>query len=234
VIVGYVRVSTNTQAEEGLGLEVQERALRAWARSRQVRLGTIYRDEGQSGSNGIESRVGLADALERLRSGRAKGLVVYRLDRLARDLVLQEQLLAELRRYGAEVHSTAAGESAFLKDDPEDPSRALIRQVLGAVAQYERAMITLRLRSGRMRKAAKGGYAHGAPRLGYRAEGRALVPNPEEQRVVERVRELHTEGLSLRGIAKALEDEDLKPKRSDRWHPETVRLLIRKIRSGTT
>jgi hypothetical protein len=54
---------------------------------------------------------------------------------------------------GRERFSTSPSESAFLRDDPTDPSRALIRQVLGAVSEYERKMITVRLRAGRARKA---------------------------------------------------------------------------------
>jgi DNA invertase Pin-like site-specific DNA recombinase len=73
----------------------------------------------------VEEGLGLADQE-----------VVYRLDRLARDLVLQEQLLAEVWRSG-ELFSTAGGE-ANLHGDPEDPSRRLLRQVLGAVSEYER------------------------------------------------------------------------------------------------
>jgi hypothetical protein len=51
---------------------------------------------------------------------------------------LQEQLLAEVRQMGAELFSTSAGESALLADDPDDRSRDLIGQVLGAVAEVER------------------------------------------------------------------------------------------------
>lgn len=146
-VVVYLRVSTDRQAEEGLGLEVQEQAIRAWAREHRHRVVLWARDEGVSGSNGFDSRTGLADALEALRSHQSGGPVVYRLDRLARDLVLQEQLLADIRRIGGDVYSTSSAEASYLTDDPEDPSRKLIRQVLGAVNEYERAMIALRLRS---------------------------------------------------------------------------------------
>ena len=60
---------------------------------------------------------------------------VYRLDRLARDLIVQETVLAEVKRLGGEVFSTSAAEAGYLSDDPDDPSRKLIRQVLGAVAE---------------------------------------------------------------------------------------------------
>jgi DNA invertase Pin-like site-specific DNA recombinase len=76
---------------------------------------------------------------------------------------------------GGELFSTSAAEAGYLPDDPDDPSRTLVRQVLGAVSQYERSMIALRLRSGRKRKSEKGGYAYGSPPYGFRANGYALV-----------------------------------------------------------
>jgi DNA invertase Pin-like site-specific DNA recombinase len=88
-VVGYLRVSTDKQAEEGLGLDVQEQAIRTWAKSTGHRVVAWFRDEGVSGSNGLDARDGLAEALDALRTRAAGGLVVYRLDRLARDLVLQ-------------------------------------------------------------------------------------------------------------------------------------------------
>jgi len=119
--IGYLRVSTDRQAEKGLGIPEQEAALRAWAKAGGHRLVALYRDEGESGSNGLDTREGLADALGALRDGKAEALVVARLDRLARDLVLQEQLLAEVRRLGAVLCSAAGGEDAYLVDDATDP-----------------------------------------------------------------------------------------------------------------
>src|SRR5947209_18158524 len=102
-VVGYLRVSTDRQAEEGLGLDVQREAIERWAGEHQHRIVQWCADEGVSGSNGLDCRIGLGDAIEALREGQARGLVVYRLDRLARDLVLQEQLLADVRRLGGEL-----------------------------------------------------------------------------------------------------------------------------------
>jgi DNA invertase Pin-like site-specific DNA recombinase len=221
-LVAYLRVSTDEQAEEGLGLDVQRQAIRAWAKAQRRRVVAWHADEGLSGSNGLDHRAGLLDALTALRAGEAKGLVVYRLDRLARDLVLQEQLLAEVRRLGGDVHSTSAAEAAYLADDPDDPSRRLIRQVLGAVNEYERSMIKLRLRSGRRRKAELGGYAYGAPPFGYRAEAGELVADDEEQLTLARIEELRGDGLSLRAIADVLDEESRRPRRGERWHPKVI------------
>jgi DNA invertase Pin-like site-specific DNA recombinase len=94
------------------------------------------------------------------------------------------------------------------------------------VSEYERSIISLRLRSGRELKASRGGYAYGAPPLGFRSENRALVEDDAETRTVERVRQLHGDGLSLREIADALTAEGRTPKRSERWHPETLRRIL--------
>ena len=222
-LIGYARVSTDVQVEHGLGLEVQEQALRAWAKAQGHQLVEVLRELGVSGTKELADRPALADALDAIRHRRAGGVVVVRLDRLARDLVLQEQLLAEVRRLDAEVFSTSAGEAGYLKDDPDDPSRKLIRQILGAVSAYEREMTSLRLRSGRRRKAERGDYAYGAPPFGCRAEGKALVEVPEERETLARITELKTAGASLREIATVLKVEGRPPKRGGSWHPETLR-----------
>jgi DNA invertase Pin-like site-specific DNA recombinase len=143
--------------------------------------------------------------------------------------VRRDALIAEVRRMGAEVFSAAAGESAYLVDDPDDPSRKLIRQVLGAVNEYERAMIALRLRSGRKQKATAGGYAYGAPPFGQQARSKELVDDESEQATLARMAELHAAGRSLRDICATLDEEGHRPRRGDRWHPTTVsRALARR------
>lgn len=210
-------------------MEVQEGAIRAWAKSNNHRVVLWTRDEGVSGSNGLDTRHGLGDALEALRDGTVDGIVVYRLDRLARDLIIQETLLAEVRRLGGGVLSTSGAEDAYLVDDPDDPSRRLIRQVLGAVAEYERSMIVLRLRSGRRRKAEKGGFAYGSPAYGYRAENRELVAVEDEQAALARIRQMHNARSSLREIIAALEAEGYRPKRGGKWHPESLARIVRRL-----
>src|SRR5262249_42796275 len=98
--IGYVRVSTAEQAEHGNGLAAQRVAIRQHAKSAGLRLVDVLADEGLSGSNGLEARVGLVDALTRLERGDADVLIVSRLDRLARDLLVQETVLERLRQKG--------------------------------------------------------------------------------------------------------------------------------------
>lgn len=226
-MVAYLRVSTDRQAEEGLGLEVQADAIKAWAKANNTRVVATFSDEGVSGSNGLDTREALLDAFNLIKANKADGLVVYRLDRLARDLIVQETLLAEVKRLGGEVFSTSAAEASYLTDDPDDPSRKLIRQVLGAVAEYERSMIALRLRSGRKRKAKDGGYAYGAPPFGFRVKDGELVPDEGEQETLNRARELQEDGASIREIAVTLTAEGRRTKRGGtRWHPTTVARVL--------
>jgi len=225
-VVGYLRVSTERQAEEGLGLEVQEAKIWEWASAEGHELVAVLSDEGVSGAKELDHRPGLSDAMGLLREGSAQGIVVYRLDRLARDLIVQEQLLNEVRRMGGVTYSTSSAESGYLTDDPDDPSRRFIRQVLGAVSEYERSMITLRLRSGRRRKADRGGYAFGAPRYGYRAEAKELAVHDDEQAAVARICALSAAGVSLRRMGTILIAEGHRPKRGTRWHPESLRRII--------
>jgi DNA invertase Pin-like site-specific DNA recombinase len=221
-VAAYLRVSTDRQAEEGLGLAIQRGAIAEWSRTHGHEIVGWYADEGISGSNGLDTRIALPDALEQVRTGRAAAVVVYRLDRLARDLIVQETLLSEIKRIGGVVHSTAASESIYLVDDPEDPSRRLIRQVLGAVSEYERSMIALRLRSGRRLKAQQGGFAFGSPPMGYVAKNGELSQDPAEQAALKRARDLRREGHSLRQTAAVLAEEGHTAKRGGPWHPTTL------------
>jgi DNA invertase Pin-like site-specific DNA recombinase len=232
-LVAYLRVSTARQAEEGLGLDVQDEAIRRWARDNCHRIVLVARDEGVSGSNDIEARLGLHDALAAVKHGTAQGLVVYRLDRLARKLTVQEATLAKVWEMGAPVFSLDIGEVP--RDDPGDPMKTALRQMIGVFAQLERGMISARLRSGRLLKAERGGYAgFGAPPYGTRAVGGELVSDPTEQVAVNRARALRSSGASLRTIADALTAEGHRPKRSDRWHPETLRRLLLRTESTST
>lgn len=221
-VSAYIRTSTDSQEE---GLETQRAEIRAWAKSLGHTVAGWYVDEGISGSNGLDSRIGLADALaSRL------PIVVYKLDRLARDLVIQETILGQAKREGTRIFSTLATEDAYLEDDPKDPTRKLIRQVLGAVADYERAMIRLRMAAGANRKKANGGYAGGGIPFGFKTEGHDLVSDAPERKALKVMRDLRSRGLSLREIARELDSQGLKPRKGESWHPHSVgRILSRTL-----
>lgn len=225
-ILGYVRVSTDKQADEGLGLEVQEEAIRSWCSTYNFELLSIHRDEGLSGSLGPGDRPGLSAALEAIESGDAQALVVHKLDRLARSLTVQEAALAHVWRNGGEVFTVDGGQVA--RDDPDDPVRTAMRQMIGVFSQLERGMIASRMRAGRRLKSERGGYAYGRPPYGYRAENRELVPNEAEQRSIAIAWNLRAEGATLRSIACTLENLGCRRQNgSTRWYPAQVARLLK-------
>ena len=221
-LVAYLRVSTIGQVEDGHGLEIQEDAVRQWVKKSGHNLAAVYTDEGVSGT--IETRAGLEEALSAVRFNGAEGIVVSSLDRLARSLTVQEAALQQVWTAGGRVFSIDTGE--VLADDPDDPVRTFVRQILGAVSQLEAGMISRRLRRGREHKAASGGYAHGSPPYGFRADGGVLVPDPEEQSVRQFMEGLRQDGGSLRDIANSLNDSGIRSKRGGNWHPQTVARVL--------
>jgi DNA invertase Pin-like site-specific DNA recombinase len=225
-LVAYVRVSSESQLD-GLGLDVQEQAVKRWARRDGHRIVEVCRDPAQSGTIPFTDRPGIGCALDALKHGRADGLVVLNLGRISRLLTDQEAALAIVWRYGGRVFTAESGE--VLADDPEDPMRTAMRQMAGVFFQLDRAMIVKRLRDGRKLKAERGGYAHGRPPYGWRAEGGLLVEDPAEQPVVQRIAELHGQGKSLRAIGAALEADGTRPREGERWHPNTLARILGRL-----
>jgi DNA invertase Pin-like site-specific DNA recombinase len=155
----------------------------------------------------------------------ADGLVLARLDRLARALTVQEATLAVLWRSGIEVFTADAGR--ILRDDPDDPMRTALRQVVGVFSELERRLVVKRLRDGRSAKEALGRKSVGAYSFGYRGSGvgrnRDAAPHPDEQAALEAIVRLRRQGLSYRRIAALLDDLGHSPRRADAWSPMSVR-----------
>lgn len=223
-LVAYLRVSSESQLD-GYGLDVQEKAIRAWARREGHRLVGVEIDAGVSGALDAADRPGLTGVIDLLGNGGADGLVVARLDRLARALTIQEAALALVWRLSKPVFTADAGE--VLRDDPDDPMRTALRQVVGVFSELDRRMVSKRLREGRAAKAAAGRKATGTYAYGFAGHGRGrerdAVPVVDEQRAVQRIVALREAGLSYRGIAEQLDREGLRPRRAAAWSPMSVR-----------
>ena len=127
VLIAYLR-ACNGGGEKRIGVEIQRAAVEDWARRRRHQLAAIISENPSAAS--LEDRQGLAEALAALHQGVAQGLVVYRLDCLDSALVVQEQLLAEVRATGARVYSLQPDDAAELRRIPADPSRQGVRDVL--------------------------------------------------------------------------------------------------------
>ncbi len=221
-VIGYTRVSTQEQVE-GFGLDVQEAGIRAYCKAHGLRLVVIYSDAGISGSNGLAARQGLGEALAQIESGKASALVVYRFDRLARDVILQETLIRQLQQHSADVVSVQ--EPAM---EGDEHTRVMVRQILGVLAQYERAVIRGRMMGGKAAKVAAGGYGGGRPAYGTMADNKALVENPDEAVIVATVVTKRQAGESYRAIASALADAGHSTRSGSSWNPNQVRRIAQR------
>ncbi|MCH1867059.1 recombinase family protein [Nocardioides sp. CFH 31398] len=219
--VVYLRVSTDAQVE-AWGFDVQEQAVHAYAATHDLEVTVSHRDEGVSGAKPAADRPGLMRALSTLRDGDADVLLVARLDRLARDLTVQEAVLAEVWSLDGEVHACDLG--PVLRDDPSDPMRTAIRQVMGTFAQLDRALLVKRLRDGREAKRAAGGKPSGSYPFGQTRTG----VDDREQHVISVIATLHRDGHTLDAIARHLNSRPgHQPRHATRWTRQTVGGVLR-------
>jgi DNA invertase Pin-like site-specific DNA recombinase len=144
--LSYIRVSTKTQAETGNGLELQREANAATASLRGMTIVAECGDPGVSGTIEALDRPGFECLVAELIERGPMPVIVYSMDRLARTLTVQEAALAVLWKRGATV---IAGNEEILASDPSDPIRTLLRQIIGAVAEFEHKTIVNRMSRGR-------------------------------------------------------------------------------------
>jgi len=129
--LAYLSVSGRAQVD-GDGFPRQRKAIAAYARSSRIEVVGEHRDEGVSGTRELEGRAGLAALLDRVEADAIRTVLVERADRLARDLMVGEIILSRFRELGVEVIAAEGGTE--LTAGESDPTRKLIRQVLGAVS----------------------------------------------------------------------------------------------------
>lgn len=222
------RVSTIGQAVDGYGLDAQQTDCRRWNNGTGHRIVHSVVDGDTvttSGASTVDEREGLMDALEWIKEDRADGILAPNLDRLARELTVQEAVLSYVWALGGRVFTADHGE--HLEDDVDDPMRTAMRQMRGVFHQLDRGMIRKRLRDGRNSKAAKGGYAYGAPPFGKQAKDGELVDLDDEKDVEDLIRRwADTEGIGPRPITRRLNEAGIPAKRGGKWHPTTVARIL--------
>ena len=225
--VGYVRVSSEQQATEGVSLDAQRYKMRAYCKAMDIDLIDIIADEGYSASN--LKRPGLQAALAMLRSGRASTLIVVKLDRLTRcvkDLgTLCEHYFSDAKPYALLSVSDSI--------NTRSASGKLVLNVLTSVAQWEREAIADRTKEAMAHLKLQGVRVGGVP-YGWRyssevdANGRRLiVKHPEEQKAIKRICALHLKQTPAPQIVQRLEQEGL-PSRGKRWRTSSVYQVLQR------
>jgi DNA invertase Pin-like site-specific DNA recombinase len=208
----YLRVSGQGQVE-GDGFPRQLKACKAFAAKNEIKLVRVFREEGVSGTKESAARPAFREMMLALLSNGVRTVVIERLDRLARDLMVQESMIAEFKRHGFELISTMEPDLGST-----DPSRVAFRQMIGVFSQFEKSNIVLKLRGARERQKAKTG----------RCEGRKPYGEHEgEQPILERMKALRASRMAVDTIAATLNREGVQTRSGGLWFGSTVNKILK-------
>ena len=210
--IGYTRVSTEEQADSGLGLAAQRAAILAEAERRGWTLLEVVEDLGYSGKD--LRRPGIVAVLDALRHHEADALVVAKLDRLSRSMLDFAGILDRAKR---EHWAVVALDMAV---DTTTPAGEMMVNVVAVFAQFERRLISERTRAALAEKVRRG-FKLGRP-VEMSEEVRARIVAEREA------------GATCSAIARRLTAEGV-PTAQDgkRWYPSTVRAALLSIERGT-
>jgi site-specific DNA recombinase len=183
-------VSTEEQAEEGFSIEGQTDKLRAYSNLHDLGEITVFLDPGVSGKNMLRS--GLQQLLAAVEAGHASHVVVWKLDRLSRNLGDLLELRDKFEKHGVTLHSVCENL------DLSTPAGRWFFSMMGGQAEYYRDALAENVRMGHDRAVKEGRWIN-RPKTGYDLVNRLLVPNTEATLVIECFR-LRGEGHSYRTI----------------------------------
>lgn len=208
---GYLRVSGKSQLA-GDGMPRQLLAIRAYAAAHDIRIVQVFEERGVCGAVEGMDRPSWSEMIAAILVNGVRTILVESLNRLARDLFVQEYILRDMKARGITLISVTEPDL-----DSADPTRIMFRQILGAIHQYEKAMIVAKLRGARARQRAKEGRCEGRKPYGhYEAEKATLV----------RMRELREAGRNHEQIAVVLNVEGVPPRSGMRWYGKTISNIL--------
>jgi len=214
---GYLRVSGASQVE-GDGPERQELAIRAFSKIQDIQIERVFLDGGVSGKTEWENRPSWVEMLKAIADNGVRTIVIEKLDRLARDLMVQEHILKDLERRGVTIISVAEPDLCV-----SDPSRKLLRQIMGSIAEYDRAMIVVRMRAAKQRMRNAGQRTDGAWPYG------SHPGKPEEREVLRWMIESRKNGANLTAICAELNNRGIPPRRGKKWYQNAVQRIVSRV-----
>lgn len=221
--VGYVRVSSEEQADSGLGLEAQRQRIAAFCTMKGLTLTEVFEDPGVSGGKPLSSRPGGLRLLAAVRRTRAV-VVVAKLDRLFRSVADAATTIADFDRKGIGLVAIAEG------FDMTNPYGRAMAQMASVFAELERAMIRERTRSAMGVKRTRGERISRHAPFGWDFDGGGLlVANIREQESIEQMQRLRAEGRSYREIASLLDAGGFPSKQGGHWLHTSVKNVLARI-----
>lgn len=223
-VVSYVRVSGRGQVD-GDGPERQREAITKFCVTNRLAKVEEFFERAVSGTVEAVTRPAFANLLELIDSSEIKvsAIVVECMDRLARDLMVSELLLAECRRRGIKVYAVDQGALIDMTGEGADPTRVLIRQILGALAQWDKSMLVAKLKAARERKKAATGRCEGKKPYGTRPGEREIINLAHNFRSV---LDEWNQPMEYAVIAKHFNESGFKTRHGKRWNSASVRHMV--------
>jgi site-specific DNA recombinase len=216
--IGYIRVSTDRQAQEGVSLEAQRAKIESWCKANDYDLMEVFIDAGLSGKS-MEKRPALLKSLATIK--RDMALVVYSLSRLARSTKDTLTISDHLVKAGADLVSLSE------KLDTTGAAGKMMFRLLAVVAEFERDVTAERTTSALAYKKARGDK-YGTVPFGYSEKAGKLTPVESESLIVAEMVTKRDAGKSFGEIATWLNNAGIRGKKGGQWHPSTVRYLIQR------
>ncbi|MCZ7606292.1 MAG: recombinase family protein [Planctomycetota bacterium] len=218
--VAYIRVSTEAQASEGVSLEAQEAKVRAYCLLHDMELVRVFTDAGVSGKR-ASNRPALQEALASVFKGDAQALVVYKLDRLARNTVDALTIAEQLDKAGVSLHSLTE------KLDTGSAMGRFFFTLVASLAEMERGIISERTAAAHAHKRAKGEATGHAP-FGFRlaADSVTLLEDDAEQETLAIIHNLAESGYTQRGLVAELNRRGIRAKKGGTWNRSSLRSVL--------
>lgn len=211
---GYMRVSGKAQID-GDGFPRQQLAIAKYAAANGIDVIRYFREAAVPGATEAAHRPAFAEMRALMVANGVKVVVVEALHRFARDLMVQEAAIADFKKHGLTLISVCEPDL-----DSAEPSRIMIRQILGAVSQYEKSILVIKMRGAREKIRARGDSCEGAKPYGNSPK------RPEEAEVLEMLVRWKREGMNLSAMVKRLNESGVKPRRGKQWHPYAISRIL--------
>lgn len=219
--LGYVRVSTEEQAAEGVSLDAQEARIRAYCTLHGLTLAHIFRDPGVSAGKALAERDEGRALLDLIRQGEVQHVVALKLDRLFRNAIDAQSTAEAWERRGVAMHLIDMGGQTI---NTRSAAGKFLFAVLAAAAEMERNLIRERTSAALQHKRQRGERLGTTP-LGFTTPepGAPMQPDPDELATVRTILRAKRRGQSFRAIARSLDAEGRRTKRGAKWHHTTIR-----------
>lgn len=215
--VAYLRVSGQSQVV-GTGFDRQHLACHTYASLHRLELAEMFREEAVSGTADEDSRPAFQAMIAYMLDGGIKTVIIERLDRLARMLDLQMQLVLYVASKGLTLISADTGED-ITAAVMGDPMRKAMVQMQGVFAELDKSMIVAKLRKGRERTKLKNGRCEGQKPFGH--YGR-------EAETLRTITLFSLQKITCRDIAERLNQQGYKTRSGRPWSPAVVAKILRR------